>query len=64
MRVISFDNIEKWAIETMSEDTQAWVNSLENKFNFWCQNNHADDVSIFAISSKLPKEKESNLNEL
>lgn len=64
MRVISFDNIEKWAIETMSEDTQAWVDTLENKFNFWCQNNHADDVSIFAISSKLPKEKESNLNEL
>ncbi|MDD3000905.1 MAG: SpoIIE family protein phosphatase [Candidatus Riflebacteria bacterium] len=64
MRVISFDNIEKWALETMSEDTQAWVNSLEKKFNLWCQDNHADDVSIFAIAAHPQKEEESKQNEL
>jgi hypothetical protein len=49
-RPLGFDGIERWALETMSEDTVEWIKILEEKFNAWSSEKQNDDISILAIT--------------
>jgi HAMP domain-containing protein len=46
---LGFAGIEKWALETKSDDARLWIKNIETLYSKWSQQKQQDDISIFAL---------------
>ena len=46
--------IEKWAVETLDDNKQSWIDNIKTKFDEFCIANNAkqtEDITLFSIIS-------------
>ena len=58
-----YELIEKWAVQTSSNDDSDWLNNIKSLFDDWCRLNNVKQTNDMTLFSIISKTKEGNRNE-